>query len=159
MSEVQSEFQQSPSNNLLDVRHDELMAHLKDQGKQIDWLLQFLVKFVVTTPVEIGITLSIGGNLVTGQLISHDAYFKQLAEDMAAPFGQFENGVDESMKQIIMSFTPGESAEDTTAFHFIHLKDCKTYSSDQSAICAEGVLWRGKIASVDGFTIGLLTRN
>jgi hypothetical protein len=159
MSEVQSEFQQSPSNNLLDVRHDELIAHLKDQGKQIDWLLQFLVKFVVTTPVEIGITLSIGGNLVTGQLISHDAYFEQLADDMAAPLGKIEKSAEESMKNIILSFSPRESADDTTAFHFIHLKDCKTYSSDQSAICAEGVLWRGKIASVDGFTIGLLTRN
>lgn len=153
-----SEVEQTLTDTSPDVKYDELMAHLKDQGKQIDWLLQFLVKFVVTTPVEIGITLSVGGNLVSGQLISHDAYFKQLSEDMAAPFGQFEAGIDESMKQIILSFTPGESADETSAFHFIHLKDCKTYSSDQSAICAEGVLWRGKIASVDGFTIGLLTR-
>jgi hypothetical protein len=154
-----SEVEQTLTDTSPDVKYDELMAHLKDQGKQIDWLLQFLVKFVVTTPVEIGITLSVGGNLVSGQLISHDAYFKQLSEDMAAPFGQFEAGIDESMKQIILSFTPGESADETSAFHFIHLKDCKTYSSDQSAICAEGVLWRGKIASVDGFTIGLLTRS
>lgn len=155
MSEVEQGLTGTSSN----VKYDELIAHLKDQGKQIDWLLQFLVKFVVTTPVEIGITLSVGGNLVSGQLISHDAYFKQLAEDMAAPLAPFDGGVDESMKQIILSFTPGESADETTAFHFIHLKDCKTYSSDQSPICADGVLWRGKIASVDGFTIGLLARN
>lgn len=153
-----SEVEQSLTNTSADVKYDELIAHLKDQGKQIDWLLQFLVKFVVTTPVEIGITLSVGGNLVSGQLISHDAYFKQLSEDLSASFGQFENGAEETMKQIILSFTPGESADETTAFHFIHLKDCKTYPSDQSPICAEGLLWRGKIASVDGFTIGQLTR-
>lgn len=154
MSEVeQTQINASPGD-----KYNELIAHLKDQGKQIDWLLQFLVKFVVTTPVEIGVTLSVGGNLVSGQLISHDAYFKQLAEDMAAPFAQFEDGTEASVKEIILSFTPGESADDTSAFHFIHLKDCKTYSSDQSPICAEGVLWRGRIASVDGFNLGLLTR-
>jgi len=153
-----SEVEQTLTNTSSNVKYDELIAHLKDQGKQIDWLLQFLVKFVVTTPVEIGITLSVGGNLVSGQLISHDAYFKQLAQDLATPLSQFEAGVDESMKQIILSFTPGESADNTTAFHFIHLKDSKTYPSDQNPICAEGVLWRGKIASVDGFTIGQLTR-
>ena len=60
MSEVEQAL-----NTSSDVKYDELIAHLKDQGKQIDWLLQFLVKFVVTTPVEIGVTLSVGGNLVS----------------------------------------------------------------------------------------------
>jgi hypothetical protein len=143
----------SPEEEIVDA-----LSHLKWQGKQIDWLLQWLVKFVANTKVEMGITLSVGGNLVSGQLISHDAYFEQLAEDISAPFSQFNNGTEASMKEMILSFRPGESADDTPAFHFIHLKDCKTYSNDQNPICAAGVLWRGKIASVTGFTIGILTQ-
>jgi hypothetical protein len=137
---------------------EDALSHLKWQGKQIDWLLQWLVKFVANTKVEMGITLTVGGNLVSGQLISHDAYFEQLASDISAPFAQFNNGTEASMKEMILSFRPGESSDDTPEFHFIHLKDCKTYSNEQNPICAEGVLWRGKIASVTGFTIGLIAR-
>ncbi|WP_109514332.1 gas vesicle accessory protein GvpU [Pseudomonas ovata] len=137
----------------------ELIAQFKAEGKQIDWLLQWLVKFVVSTKVELGVTLSIGGNLVSGLLISHDDYFDQLAQDLAAPFGQFDNGAETSMKEMILSFKPGDLAQDTSDFHFIHLKDCKTYSTDQSPICASGVLWRGRIAAVDGFSVGqIVTR-
>ncbi|BAP43993.1 gas vesicle protein [Pseudomonas sp. 21LCFQ02] len=145
--------EQTPS--LPDQGYDELIAQFQAQGRQIDWLLQWLVRFVVSTKVELGVTLSVGGNLLSGHLVSHDAYFDQLAEELAAPFGQFHNGTDQSMKEMILSFKPGELAEDDNhAFHFIHLKDAKTYSSDQSPICETGVLWRGRIAAVDGFSIG-----
>ncbi|WNW11235.1 gas vesicle accessory protein GvpU [Pseudomonas sp. DTU_2021_1001937_2_SI_NGA_ILE_001] len=138
-----------------DQGYQQLIAQFQAQGRQIDWLLQWLVKFVVNTKVELGVTLSVGGNLISGHLIGHDAYFEQLADDLAAPFGQFHNGTDQSMKEMILSFKPGELAEDDNhAFHFIHLRDCKTYSSDQSPICENGVLWRGRIAAVEGFSIG-----
>lgn len=132
----------------------ELIAQFKAEGKQIDWLLQWLVKFVVSTKVELGVTLSIGGNLVSGLLISHDDYFDQLAQDLAAPLGQYDNGAEKSLKEIILSFKPGDLAQDTSDFHFIHLKDSRTYSTDQSPICESGVLWRGRIAAVDGFSVG-----
>ncbi|RMV18627.1 putative Gas vesicle protein [Pseudomonas savastanoi] len=50
--------QPSPSQS-----HDDVIAQFKWQGKQIDWLLQWLVKFVANTKVELGVTLSVGGNL------------------------------------------------------------------------------------------------
>ncbi|PHX42520.1 gas vesicle protein [Pseudomonas syringae pv. syringae] len=112
--------QPSPSQS-----HDDVIAQFKWQGKQIDWLLQWLVKFVANTKVEMGVTLSVGGNLVSGHLISHDAYFEQLADDISAPFSSFAN-------------------------------DCRTYSTDGNPICDAGVLWRGRISAVDGFTIGLI---
>ncbi|ALU59678.1 MULTISPECIES: gas vesicle accessory protein GvpU [Pseudomonas] len=143
--------QPSPSQS-----HDDVIAQFKWQGKQIDWLLQWLVKFVANTKVEMGVTLSVGGNLVSGHLISHDTYFEQLADDISAPFSSFANGTDATMKEMILSFKPGESSEDTPAFHFIHLKDCRTYSTDGNPICDAGVLWRGRISAVDGFTIGLI---
>ncbi|MBA1229184.1 gas vesicle protein [Pseudomonas viridiflava] len=155
MSDVDQTQQSQPSPN---ESHDDVIAHIQWQGKQIDWLLQWLVKFVANTKVEMGVTLSVGGNLVSGHLISHDTYFEQLAEDISAPFTQFSNGTDEAMKEMILSFKPGDSAQDTPAFHFIHLKDCRTYSNDGSPICEAGVLWRGRIAAVDGFTIGLIAK-
>jgi len=155
MSDVDQAQHSQPSPN---QSHDDVIAQIKWQGKQIDWLLQWLVKFVANTKVELGVTLTVGGNLVSGHLISHDSYFEQLAEDISKPFTQFANGTDESMKEMILSFKPGDSSEDTPAFHFIHLKDCRTYSSDGNPVCEAGVLWRGRIAAVDGFTIGLIAR-
>ncbi|KPW82718.1 putative Gas vesicle protein [Pseudomonas syringae pv. coriandricola] len=153
MSDVDQEQKAQPSPS---QSHDDVIAQLKWQGKQIDWLLQWLVKFVANTKVEMGVTLSVGGNLVSGHLISHDDYFDQMAEDISAPFSQFDNGTEASMKEMILSFKPGESSQDTPAFHFIHLKDCRTYSTDGHPICDSRVLWRGRIAAVDGFTIGLI---
>ncbi|QXG34255.1 gas vesicle accessory protein GvpU [Pseudomonas viridiflava] len=155
MSDVDQTQQAQPSPN---QNHDDVIAQIKWQGKQIDWLLQWLVKFVANTKVELGVTLTVGGNLVSGHLISHDDYFEQLAQDLSAPFSQFENGTEDSMKEMILSFRPGDSNADTPAFHFIHLKDCQTYSNDGNPICESRVLWRGRIAAVDGFTIGLIAK-
>ena len=67
MSDVDQTQQAQPSPN---QNHDDVVAQIKWQGKQIDWLLQWLVKFVANTKVEMGVTLTVGGNLVSGHLIS-----------------------------------------------------------------------------------------
>src|SRR5918993_1449756 len=85
-----------------------------------DWFLQFLVDRVNGTTTEIGITLQVGGLLVSGMLVSGDKY-KQRPES-------------ESTK------------ESEGPPFYIHLKNAKFYSPGASPIPANGVWWRGRIS-------------
>ena len=42
---------------------------------------------------------------------------------------------------------------------FIHLRSAKIYAAGQRPLPTTGMLWRGKISSVDGFTIGVLSED
>lgn len=144
------------------VAEDSASIHLNPihwQGRQLDWLLQWLIKFVNVSSTEIGVTLSIGGSQISGTLISHESYFKQLAKDLAVPFEN--SGIDsgESLNAAIHSFIPKEHAKDEREYNFVHLKDAKVFTSNGHPIASSGTLWRGKVAAVDGFHLGALVVN
>jgi len=42
---------------------------------------------------------------------------------------------------------------------YLHLKDAKVYTSSSTPVLSGGQLWRGKISSVDGFTLGTITKS
>jgi hypothetical protein len=47
-----------------------------------DWLLQHLVALVTDGPLEMGITLQVGGLLVSGKLVSGARYFEAAARPL-----------------------------------------------------------------------------
>lgn len=131
------------------------------EGRQTDWLLQWFVQFVNKTPVEVGITLSIGGGLVSGILISHHQYFEELAADFSKPFEAFEGPEAAHVKELVLGFIapPTPAGEKEPAMQFLHLRDARLYSAGGEAIPTKGALWRGKISAVDGFSMGGLSAN
>ncbi|WP_213880903.1 gas vesicle accessory protein GvpU [Pseudomonas sp. dw_358] len=132
------------------------------EGRQTDWLLQWFVQFVNKTPVEVGITLSIGGGLVSGILISHHQYFEELAADFSKPFEAFAGPEAEHVKELVLGFIapPTPPGEKEPAMQFLHLRDARLYSAGGGeAIPTKGALWRGKISAVDGFSMGGLSAN
>lgn len=137
---------------------DLVMLKSEWEGRQTDWLLQWFTKFVNNTQFQIGITLSVGGNLISGQLISHQSYFEQLALDFSGPFDAIEGVEQSEIKDLLLAFIPQPVAEEEseTAYQFLHLKDAKVYSNADLPIASNGALWRGKIAAVDGFNLGNL---
>jgi len=142
--------------------HYENAEYLKTEweGRQTDWLLQWLVRFSNNTRLSIGITLSVGGSLVSGQLITHGAYFEQLSKDFSEAFRKFE-GVDvEELQSAIQTFdSPPQDDDPQPAMQYLHLKDAKVYTSSSTPVLSGGQLWRGKISSVDGFTLGTITKS
>jgi hypothetical protein len=126
------------------------------EGRQTDWLLQWFVQFVNQTPLEVGITLSIGGGLVSGILISHQQYFEELARDFSKPFEAFEGPEAEHVKALLLGFVGPVSGEGERepARQFLHLRNARLYSARGEAIPSAGALWRGKISAIDGFSMG-----
>ena len=158
MSEVEQE--KTPFEMLREQFGDEIYTKTKWQGRQADWLLQYFVQFVNDSPIVLPVTLSVGGNLVSGQLISDSAYFDQLTED----FSQSMTGeIKESAKSFIQALKPkptiSDDETDQVACQFIHIKNAQVFTDAGKPIVADGTLWRGKIAAVDGFSFGSLAFN
>lgn len=134
---------------------DVVYRHAKWDGRQTDWLLQWAARFIEKTDLSIGITLTIGGGLVSGVLISSKLYFETLSDDIAQPFAEFGDDVAESMRGLMLSFSHAEDHEDgAPAEQFLHLQDARVYTTPSGAISDKGVLWRGKVSAVQGFTFG-----
>lgn len=119
-----------------------------------DRLLMLLIKSVeehegsdATPPFTGQITLTVGGILVSGFIISA-AIFLQANETIYGP--------------IIRPILPqeGESSDDEPPFlEFIHLRDAKFYlpgANHPIPTSSAGTYWRGKISRMDGFFLGTL---
>lgn len=124
-----------------------------------DLYLQALVNIVNGKDIEFPITLFVGGLIVSGQLTSGHKYFEGLGEQLT----QFFGGPSDDTAEVVKLFTaPGDiytQTEDTTEIpppQYIHLREGKIFTPGQQPIPVEGVWWRGRLASVDGFHFGSL---
>ncbi|AZP73459.1 hypothetical protein EJJ20_34950 [Pseudomonas poae] len=67
---------------------DDIYTKAKWEGRQSDWLIQWFVDFVNEGDTSFPMTFTVGGNLVSGYLISESAYFDQLAVDFSGSVGE-----------------------------------------------------------------------
>lgn len=90
------------------------------------------------------ITLSVGGCLISGRLISASQYMRDFTPNM-------EDALKDAGLRI------DGKPEELDSIRFIHLADARFYYANQQPIPAnQGVLWRGMLSSVDGFHLGRL---
>lgn len=137
---------------------DSLYVKQEWEGRNIDPLLQSLVHNTnVNEKNEHAITLTVGGNLVSGILISGNSYMDLWAAEVSSLFSK-ENGVADQVLQSYLTWKsePQELRDDPLPPQFIHLKDAEIYTSSGRPILLGGSLWRGKLASVDGFNLSRL---
>lgn len=127
-----------------------------------DWFLQLLVKMVNQSTISIGITLQVGGILVTGDLISGKAYFDGFGEDLSGPFKQFPDTA-ESIKETFAKCGEVYRVEDPGKEpppEFIHLKNAQFFIPAARPIPTDnGVWWRGRVTEVAGFVLGRLSHS
>jgi hypothetical protein len=154
MSEVEQDL--STANSDDEAFDSPSIARAEWQGRQTDWLLQWLVKFINQTSTKIGVTLTIGGSQIAGDLTSHDEYFALVADAFSEGFRKFD-GVDVAqLKELMLSFnSPPKVAEDqdAPAFQYLHLSNVSVISGGNPLVFNNG-LWRGKISAVEGFMLG-----
>lgn len=97
-----------------------------------------------------GITLVVGGGVITGTLISAKSFFEGFADSLSQAW---PGGPNEDLRGSYARWGKPEAAE----LHegFIHLKDAR-YISGQAVVpsTGSGLLWRGGIDSVSGFSLG-----
>ena len=114
--------------------------------------------------LEIGVTLLAESVIVSGTLIGGEQYLKLFGEDFAAVFGylgdekqdEIRNAYVEEGRRIYKK-SEGDAAARNPAF--VHLKDAQYFSPGTEPIPQEGLLWRGRLTKVSGFTLGRFSIN
>ncbi|WP_309894213.1 hypothetical protein [Archangium sp.] len=139
----------------------ERLAERMNSSSQ-DGLLQALAALIERMyPMEIGVgvTLTVGGTLISGSLISGQWYFAQLAEQLKAspqPAPAFA-AMPETFREALKINLAKEN--EPFVSNFVHLMDARVHAPGQMPIPTggKGALWRGRIDAVDGFMWGLIT--
>ncbi|KGK58581.1 hypothetical protein FHR53_000663 [Xanthomonas arboricola] len=131
-------------------------------GQSVDWYLQKLVGIANSSDAQFGITLFVDGIIVSGQLVSGKQYFEAFAQEFSAAYP----GDAEEREEIRRAFASHASIYDSeddaqqssAPPQFIHLIDARCFSpAGQPLPSNRGVLWRGKVNAVSGFTLGSLS--
>jgi hypothetical protein len=121
-----------------------------------------LVDLANKLDVGLGVTIVAAGAVITGELISRRAYFKAFGES----FGQlFESRNPEAAEDLRREFADlgeeihGETAEDDKSLpSFYHLRGAQVFAGDKM-VPTNGMLWRGKISEVAGFSFGRFSQS
>jgi hypothetical protein len=128
-----------------------------------DNVFAMLVHVANTSDVEMGVTLHVGGLIVTGRLISGATYWRESAQKLRES-GQgpreLIEPMAEGMEKVAEAYSDAYAADaadpdDHAATAFLHLRDAHTLVP-QGPTPTAGALWRGRLASVDGFSFGEL---
>lgn len=139
-----------------------------DQAAQADIFLQILVQQVNRGYFTMDITLCIGGGLISGHLISGESYYELFAQDLAggahtAEQKEFVKPLQEAIADIgHQTYTSADRADDPVEPEplpqFVHLQDARMILGGMvsPSVGNRGVLWRGRLAAVDGFWLGSL---
>ncbi|MBD0269417.1 MAG: hypothetical protein ICV77_14135 [Cyanobacteria bacterium Co-bin8] len=111
------------------------------------------------TSLQIGITLCVHGMIISGFLISEDAYFQGLAERISE-IKEAPDETKQTLTEFVSQLHEGLKAqtgntENQLLPEYIHLREAKMYPSQGKGMPSYGeALWRGRISSVDGFSLG-----
>ncbi|WP_434701528.1 gas vesicle accessory protein GvpU [Pseudomonas sp. D1-36] len=138
---------------------DEIYTKTKWEGRQTDWLIQWFANFLDSAQgVSIPMTFTVGGNLVSGFLISEADYFEQLASDFSAALPQAAKAAGEELIKALQP-QPAIDEHSQPACQFVHLKSAQVFGASSQPVPMSGALWRGKISSVEGFNLGSLSQD
>jgi len=155
---VSEEQVKSRIDALREQLSDDIYTKTKWEGRQTDWLVQWFASFVndAEAGVSIPVTFTIGGNLVSGNLISEAAYFEHLASNFATALPEVAK---DAGKELIMALQPKLTADedDQLACQFAHMKNAQVFTGASHPVPSTGTLWRGKISSIEGFSLGSLS--
>lgn len=137
--------------------NQERNVHETGRAPSKDWFLQFLVNQANKNELELDITLTVGGLLISGTLVGVRRYFDDLGEYFASCFdsGKKPEVIKETFKKIGEQCSCISPSEQTETPSYIHLKNVRFSSVENMEISAHnGTWWRGRISEVQGFSPG-----
>ncbi len=136
-----------------------------DQEPGNDWLLARVIAYADNYRIEQSITLFCSGVVISGIVISGREYFNYLADSMrgfdvlgvksesdGAALSQIMSKAYRQFEDQYPPFDP-EGDDLPRVPTYILLCDARIVQPGQSASPPGGMLWRGKIAAVDGVTL------
>ena len=134
-------------------------------SRPVDRFLQSLVSIVNDESVSIPITLSVGGLLISGDIISGKTYFNEFARQFKDGFRDISSEtaatIEKTFKGLGDVYDPiqngSQGSDPILRPYLVHLRDAQIYHSGASLAHSEkGVFWRGRLEAVDGFSLGRL---
>jgi hypothetical protein len=126
--------------------------------RSVDWFLQILVSLANHGSLEMSITLVLGGSVVSGTLISGKKYFDMFSSSFSAAWpGEDKEEIRQSFAKYGTIFDQEDEQEQMPQPQYIHLADARFPSPNGNMPTNSGVLWRGRINAISGFSLGELT--
>jgi hypothetical protein len=149
------------------------MEHKDIEVPFSDWALEDWVVYANEYGMEIGVTLQIGGFLVSGKTASGGEFLRNMGESLSeATMGagdkykeisemlknMYEKQAQNSYPQISLEESESSKKKQSTREpSFIHLKQVAIFTDSQiSPIQVK--YWRGKLASVDAWFLGTMSK-
>lgn len=136
------------------------MAKEQTQMNTNDAIMLMFLDLVEQDGIEVDITLSVNGSIVSGTLIGATAYYEGVTEaskkfedsTMSKIISKKFHDLKEEYAKQKQQEAEKESKEKENSFTFIHLKNAKYVTNQHEITQTNGTWWRGKIASIDGFS-------
>lgn len=125
-----------------------------------DWFLQKLVQFANDYGFEFGVTLQVGGMLVTGTVISGAKYFDEFSDSFTGGLDE-RLELNETFQKLFTSYksiydVPPEESANVPPPEYVHIRNARFFQPGQRGMpeANKGVLWRGRLREVGGFNLG-----
>jgi hypothetical protein len=133
------------------------LGRMKKSGESIRILELFNEIVNSTREGTIGVTLNTNGLVISGNLISLKKFYKQISDTL-------QQGSDPESRQDwkllfnrwIESLPKTEEELEVTGIRYVCLENARFFPGLESIPSSPGLLWIGKIGSVDGFSLGTL---
>lgn len=118
-----------------------------------DRLLQLMTS-MANSGLRFSVTLFVKGTVISGDLIGQRPY---LEEFIAGFTVSMDEELREHMRDAFGLNDPEPADEDrplAAEIQYIHLSNAQVFAPGQPPLPQNGLLWRGKMADVDGFSLG-----
>lgn len=124
----------------------------------VDTLLVALVTAIDRAGGELGVTLNVGGCVVSGLLSPEADYVRGIATDFRAAGAQeLADAFDESGGAEGLEGDRGDPVPREERAVYLHLREARVFAPGETPLPTDrGVWWRGRLDRVDGWFFGHL---
>ncbi|MHB2048854.1 gas vesicle accessory protein GvpU [Pseudomonas sp. VEM90] len=127
-----------------------------------DWLLQHLVTHAnLAKDFHQPITLWMAGGMISGVLVSGKEYFDAYTEQFVSRFTpEAAEGTRKTLRSIGSRYYEEDESPDANNTIFIHLINAQFWTPSGSIPSSKGagMVWRGRLSQVTGFSLGQLEK-
>ena len=139
----------------------------KKESEQIgtdDAVILMFLNLAEENGIEIPITLSVSGAVISGTLINASTYYAEITESSKLPnttiskimYKNFNDLKEAYAKQKQEKQEKADKEAEENVLTFIHLKDVKYLGTGVQPPSSSSNWWRGRISSIDGFSFNSL---
>lgn len=120
-----------------------------------DPFLKTLNTTVNEQDISFGITLVVAGGVIAGTVISAKTYIEKFSNTFSSAW---PGGQNEHVRAGLAVW--GEPGSERIHENFVHLKDARyVFGKDLVPTSLDGMLWRGSLDSISGFSLGAFTQS